>query len=318
MIDVIISLNEHSSYTIHKIMSSENLTEYLRIFRAVVDRESFSAAARELNMTPAWVARQVTRLEEHVNATLLIRTTRHLRLTDAGQDCYRTAGRVAEELQALRDHLQKDTTSITGTVRLNVPTVFALSRLGGQLAAFQKTYPNLTLDVTVSDRFVDLFNDGADIFLRIAHTLEDSNAVVQKVCDVPRVLCAAPGYLARGGTIARLSDIQDHKALVFSGLQSPNQWHLSDGKTTAWVDPNAVLRANNSLLLKKTALSGAGLAFLPRMIVEEELQSGGLVQLDRFVDCSPFQMYLLRPPLKHLPARTRIVWDFLSAGANAA
>jgi DNA-binding transcriptional LysR family regulator len=295
-------------------MSSENLTEYLRIFRVVVDRESFSAAARELNMTPAWVARQVTRLEEHMNASLLIRTTRHLRLTDAGQECYRVAGRVADELDLLRDNLQRTASQITGTVRLNVPTVFALGRLGNQLAEFQEKYPKLTLEISVTDSFVDLFNDDVDIVIRIAHALQDSSAIVRKIDDVPRVLCASKSYLAANPELSRLSDIKHHKALIFSGLRTPNQWHLSDGKTTAWIDPDAAFRANNSFLLKMAALSGSGLAFLPRMIVEEELRTGQLIHLSNFVDCSPFQMYLLRPPVKHLPARTKIVWDYLSAG----
>ena len=293
-------------------MSSENLTEYLRIFRVVVDRESFSGAARELSMTPAWVARQVTRLEEHMKASLLIRSTRQLRLTEAGQECYRAAGRVADELELLRDSLQRNSAQAAGTVHLNVPTVYALGGLGRQLAEFQEKHPQLCLEVSVTDRFVDLFNGDADIVVRIAHTLRDSSAIVQKIADVPRVMCAAPGYLAAHEKISRLSDIEGHKALVFSELQASNQWHLSDGKTTAWIDPKAAVRANNSILLKNAALAGTGLAFLPRMIVEEELTTGSLVELPDFADCSPFQMYLLRPPARHLPARTRVVWDFLS------
>ena len=293
-------------------MRSENVTEFLRIFRLVVERESFSAAARELNMTPAWVAKQVTRLEEHMNASLLIRSTRQLRLTDAGQECYRGAGRVADELQSLRDRLQCNSAQIAGSVRLNVPTIFALGPLGKQLAGFQDSFPNLTLEISISDSFVDLFNDDADIVVRIAHTLQDSTAVVRRIGDVPRVLCASPEYLANNRELSELTDFKHHKALIFSGLRAPNQWHLSDGKTAAWIDPNAALRANNSFLLKMAAIAGTGLAFLPRMIVEEELKTGQLVHVANFVDCSPFQMYLLRPPAKHLPARTRIVWDFLS------
>lgn len=293
-------------------MSAENLTEYLRVFRTVVEHESFSGAARALNMTPAWVARQVTRLEEHMKASLLIRSTRQLRLTDAGEETYRVAGRVAEELQSLRDSLQRNAAEITGTVRLNVPTVYALGQFGSRLADFQKRYPNLTMEVTATDSFVDVFNDEADIVVRIAHTLHDSSAVVRKIGEVPRVLCASPDYLAAQGALSSLDDIRRHRALVFSSLQASPQWHLSDGKTEAWIDPVAVVRANNSFLLKTAALAGIGLAFLPKVIVEDELRTGDLVHIPAFVDCSPFQMYLLRAPVKHLPARTRIVWDFLS------
>ena len=298
-------------------MSAENLTEYLRVFRAVVEHESFSGAARALNMTPAWVARQVTRLEEHMKASLLIRSTRQLRLTDAGEETYRVAGRVADELQSLRDSLQLKAAEISGVVRLNVPTVFALGRLGYRIADFQTRYPNLTLDIVATDSFVDVFNDEADIVVRIAHTLPDSTAITRKIGDVPRVLCASPEYLALSGYPKTFADLGRHKALVFSALQASTQWHLSDGDEETWIDPVACLRANNSFLLKTAALAGTGLAFLPKVIVEDELRTGALIHLSRFVDCSPFQMYLLRAPANHLPARTRIVWDFLSGGGGA-
>eukprot|EP00903_Cladosiphon_okamuranus_P002154 g2152.t1 len=252
-----------------------------------------------------------------MNASLLIRSTRQLRLTEAGEETYRVAGRVADELQSLRDTLQRDAAEITGTVRLNVPTVFALGKLGSRLAEFQRRYPKLTLDVTATDSFIDVFNDEADIVVRIAHSLHDSSAIVRKIGEVPRILCASPGYLDAHGGLSSLADIARHRALVFSSLQASPHWHLTDGKTEVRIDPVAVVRANNSFLLKTAALAGTGLAFLPKVIVEDELRTGDLVHISDFADCSPFQMYLLRAPVKHLPVRTRIVWDFLSGKDGA-
>lgn len=293
-------------------MSGDNLSDLLRVFRAVVDAENFSAAGRKLNMSPAWVAKQVTRLEAYLNTALLIRSTRALRLTDAGQECYRTAGKVAEELSTLKDKLHTDAKMVSGTVRVNVPSIVALDILAPQLAAFQVKYPNLKLDIVVSDSFVDVLNDDADIVFRVARTLSDSTAIVQQIADIPRVLCASEVYLRTASKIKNLQDLNNHKALMFSGLQNPMNWFLRHKNTEEWIAPSIAVQANNSFILKRAVMDGAGIAFLPRVIVETELRTGQLIHLDQFEDAAPFKLFLLRAPQKHLPIRIQVAWLYFA------
>ncbi|WP_417585686.1 LysR family transcriptional regulator [Pelagibacterium sp.] len=293
-------------------MTGEKLSDLLLIFRAVVDTDSFSAAGRRLNMSPAWVAKQVTRLEEHLEAALLIRSTRALRLTDAGHECYRTAGVVAEELEALKDKLHTKTHLMSGTVRINAPSVAALDILPQAFAAFQIRYPNLKLDTTVSDNFVDVLNEDVDIVFRIARSLSDSSAIAKRIGDVPRVLCASVEYLADAPPIKCLQDLQHHKALMFSNLQTPSSWFLKHGTIKERITPNITFQANNSYVLKRSAINGSGIAFLPKVIVEMELRLRKLVHLNAFTDAAPFKLYVLRAPQKHLPARTQAAWNFFS------
>lgn len=294
------------------IMKTQNLTEYLRVFRKVVDEKSFSATGRALNMSPAWVATQVTRLEQHLDSTLLIRSTRQLHLTDAGQQCYQTAVRITEELNTLTDQLHEKGSQINGSVRINVPSIFARDQLGRKIAQLRQQHPKLGLDVTVSDHFVDLFGGDQDIVVRIAQSLQDSAAIVRKIGEVSRVLCASPDYLAKNPAPKTLRDVEDHAALSFTGLNTADQWQLSDGTTSAWVQPSTVFRANNSPLIKYAAISGAGLAYLPKLLIEGELKSGALIEVTPLRDSAPLQIYALRAPVKHLPAKVQAVWDFLA------
>lgn len=293
-------------------MKSEKLSDLLVIFSAVVDASSFSAASRELKMSPAWVAKQVSRLEAYLDADLLIRSTRSMRLTDAGEECYRTAGKVSEELTALKDRLNTNSKMVSGTVRVNVPSIVAVELLAPHIEPFQNKYPKLKLDVVVSERFVDILDEDIDIVFRVARALSDSTAIVQRLADMPRVLCASESYLQSASNITSLQDLKTHKALMFSGLQNPESWALRDLHFEELITPNVVMRANNSFLLKRAAIDGAGVAYLPRVIVERELCTGQLIHLTQFEDAAPFSLFLLRAPQKHLPIRVQVTWRFFA------
>lgn len=293
-------------------MKSEKLSDLLVIFSAVVDASSFSAASRELKMSPAWVAKQVSRLETYLDADLLIRSTRSMRLTDAGEECYRTAGKVSEELAALKDRLNTNSKMVSGSVRVNVPSIVAVDLLAPHIASFQNKYPKLKLDVVVSERFVDILNEDIDFVFRVARALSDSTAIVQRLADMPRILCASESYLQSAPNIASLQDLKSHKALMFSGLQNPESWALRHLHFEELIVPNVVMQANNSFLLKRAAIDGAGVAFLPQVIVERELRTGQLIHLTQFEDAAPFSLFLLRAPQKHLPIRVQVTWRFFA------
>jgi DNA-binding transcriptional LysR family regulator len=293
-------------------MSSEKLSDLLAVFHAVVEAESFSAAGRTLNMSPAWVAKQVTRLETYLGAALLLRSTRSLRLTEAGQECFRTAGRVAGELETLREKLHADAQVVSGVVRVNVPSIIAMDVLAPRMAEFQALYPHLRLDVVVSDTFADVLSEQTDILIRIVSAMSDCSIIVQKTAELSRVLCASDAYLRTGPAVTSVADLAAHDGVMFSGPYSQGIWRLRHGGQVNEVAPKSVVQANNSFFLRRAALAGAGLAFLPSTIVTADIERGDLHHLAEFEDAEPFKIWLLRAPQKHLPRRIRVTWDFLS------
>ncbi len=293
-------------------MPGDNLSDLLRIFRSVADTGSFSAAGRNLNMSPAWVAKQVTRLEGSLGAALLIRSTRALRLTDAGRESYQTAGTVADELAVLKDKLSADSKMIVGTVRLNVPSIIAQEILARHLTEFQTKYPNLRLDIDVSESFAEILNEEIDIAFRVTRALDDSQAIAERISSVPRILCASKDYLSRMPEIENIQDIKHHKALAFTGLQGPSSWFLRSHGSEERITPNVVVHANNSFVLKQAAIDGAGIAFLPKVIVEDALRSGQLVHLPQIEDADPFNLFLMRAPRTHLPIRIQVAWRYFA------
>lgn len=296
-------------------MPGINVAECLRVFRVVVDRGSFSAAAKQLQISPAWAAKSVTGLEAHLGATLLVRSTRSLRLTEAGESCYRSAGRIAEELDALRTQMCEEATEISGSLRVNLPSIIAIHVMGEIAVDFQRQYPGIRLELIANDLFTDLLNEEYDVVLRLTPSLNDSGLIAQKLSEVPRVLCATRTYLDDAPRLDCAEDILKHRALLYSGLKTPDVWQLREGDKVSSITSNAVIQANNSYMIKSALLADAGLAFLPRLIVEQEIESGEIVELPFLKDANPLLLYALRAPSKYLPARTRVFWDFLAQQA---
>lgn len=251
------------------------------------------------------------RLEEHLNTTLLIRSTRSLHLTEAGYECYRSAGKIGEELTLLEDRMRDRTAEISGSVRISIPAILASSKMGKIASDFQDLYPKIKLDVSVSDRFIDVINDDFDLVLRITSSLDDSDLMVRKIADIPRILCASPKYLAEAPAINSPKTLPDHKCLVYGRLPSSSVWQLKENGKTLNIIPNAHMYINNSYMIKSALVAGAGIAFLPRLVVEDELISGEVVAVTNARDASPMQLFLLRAAIKHVPARVRALADYL-------
>lgn len=292
-------------------MSGINVVECLKVFRTVVDQGSFSAAAKALHISAAWAAKSVTGLEDHLNVTLLIRSTRSLRLTDAGQHCYRSAGKIIDEIDILQNQMRDEAIEISGTVRVNMPSIFAIQFMGKLAAKFQIEYPKIKLDLISNDNFSDVFGEEYDLVIRLTTSLSDSGLISRKLMEVPRILCATPGYLLQAHKLECVEDLAEHRCLLYSGLQVPDIWQLLENGQLINISPNAFIRVNNSYVIKAALLAGAGLAFLPRLIVENEVKTGEITKVSIFEDAYPLTLYALRAPSKHLPARTRVFLDFL-------
>lgn len=294
-------------------MAGINVAECLRIFKVAVDSGSFSDAGKLLNISPAWVAKSVTHLEKHLNTSLLIRSTRSLKITDAGLECYDFAEKITNNLQSLEEQMQTHSSEISGTVRINLPTIFGMSYMGEISANFQRKYPKINLELTTNDHFVDVLNEGYDIVLRIAHSLNDSNLIVQKLREIPRVLCATPEYLSNAPPLKTTNDIYAHRCLLYIGLQMSGTWDFEEQNTVVKVSPTAVMKFNNSYMIKSALLANGGIAYLPKLIVDKEIQARQLINLSFVQDPSPLSLYILRPPSKYLLTKTRVFINFLTS-----
>ncbi len=292
-------------------MSGINVTECLKTFRIVVDKGSFSAAGKEINISAAWVAKSITRLEEYLGTTLFIRSTRSLKLTDAGLECYQSAKKIIDEMMLLENRMRDKNEEISGRIRLSIPNILAINKIGPIIHDFQAQYPKVQLEIIVSDHFVDPINDEIDLVLRITSNLEDSELISRRISTVKRILCASPKYIATRGKIETVVDLATHTCLIYDRLHASNYWQVSEEDKIKTVKFNSSIKINNSYLIKSMLLEGAGVAFIPELVIEEDLKKGDIVQVTDAVDATPMQLYMLRPSTKHVPARIRALTNHI-------
>ncbi len=283
----------------------------MRILLQVVDSGGFARAAETLGLSNAAVTRQIGALEAHLGARLLNRTTRRLSLTEAGAEYCVRARAILEQIAEAESSAAEGTTRPTGTLRLSAPLSFGVLRLADELPLFRARYPQLKLDIDLSDRVVDLANEGFDVALRIATALE-SRLIARRIGPIDMVLCAAPEYLRRRGTPSRPADLANHEVLSYKYLWSGDEWAFTEetGRTlTVRVRP--AVHATNGDLLRRLAVAGGGIILQPAFIVEEDLRRGRLLRVLQDVQAPAFNLYAVYLSHQHLAARVRAFIAFL-------
>lgn len=294
-------------------MTSFNLVEGLRIFRTVVDAGSITQGARKLGLSVTWTAKNLERLEAHLGATLLQRTTRRLRLTEAGNSCYELAGRLINDVLEIEELIGQSAATPKGLIKISAPVSFAVCEFGSVLTSFRRIYPEVQLDVSLSDRFVDVVEEGFDLALRVAHSLPDSVLLARKLAPVRRIACAAPGYLKARGTPGHPRELQNHQCLVFSLLWQRNTWPFREHGKLLDIHPPTGFTTNNSLLIREAVVSGAGVALIPQPIVRDHLLAGTVVPILNEFEAEPLNLFLVRPPDRRTPRRVAVFVDYLMA-----
>lgn len=287
---------------------------FLALTRAV-DLGSFSAAARDLGVRPSSVSRLVAALEVEFGTQLLRRSTRRLSLTESGHACYERAQRVLAELGELRAMLANGGTGPRGLLRVNAPVSFGHRHVAPHVPAFLRRYPDLRLELDLSDHVVDLVEAGADVAIRIG-ALEDSSLVSRRLAAQRRFVCASPGYLSQAAPLERLEDLDRHECLGFH-LQPGDAWLLGrPGGPVREIPVRRRLRANNSDALLAAAIGGLGVALLPSWLAGDPIASGELVRLlpdyeGRFTrrEQGIYGVYLRNP---YLAPKVRLFLDHLA------
>lgn len=285
----------------------------MRVFVAVVDAGSFVRAANALDLSKTAVSRLVSDLEARLGVRLLHRTTRKLSLTSEGElfleRCRQLVDGVAEAEAELSTHAGE----AIGLLRVNVPVTFGLLHLAPLWPAFMALHPRVSLEVTLSDRLVDLVEEGFDIAVRIAR-LQESSLVSRQLTSTRLILCASPEYLRRHGTPLHPADLADHSVIAYSLTTMGDQWEFSGPqgqKEPMLVKVAPRMRTNSGDTCVAAALQHMGLVLQPSFLVGPHLESGALVEVMPEFRSTELGVYAVYPSRRHLTPKVRALVDFL-------
>jgi DNA-binding transcriptional LysR family regulator len=285
--------------------------EALAIFAKVVELRSFAGAASELALSKATVSKAVSRLEERLGARLFNRTSRRLALTDAGQRLASRAARLLADGEEAENETLAQSTAPRGLVRLAVPMSFGVKAVAPLLPEFLSQYPDVSIDLHLSDATVDLIGEGFDAGLRIAR-LPDSSLIARRLCGMPRYTVAAPSYLKRHGRPTHPMHLAEHKCFGYAYLSS-NVWHYTNAAgEQASVRPAGQLRVNNGEAVIPALIAGLGIADLPDFIVGDAIASGEVEVILKGWKQPEGAVHLVTPPGGPRPARVEVLAEFLT------
>ncbi len=292
-----------------------DLLHALSSFLRVVETGSFSAVARETNTSNSAVSRLVGQLEEHYKVRLFHRTTRHLSLTEDGQDLLGHARHIIDATTDMKDMLGKQRTAPTGRVRVGV-TAGAARLLTPGLKDLLQRYPGLSVEFVVREQFGDLIEDRLDLAMRLGQPA-DSSLMARSVGSFGRALVAAPSYLEKRGAPADPAGMAGHDCIVYDFGPASMRWRFMGPGGPHDVDVTSVFSANNSEVVRQAALAGHGLALLPEPQVIDDILSARLYRLLPDYPTERTHAFLVYPTRRHLAPRTRVVIDFLVARFEA-
>lgn len=281
------------------------------VFCRVVEAGSFTAAAERLSLSKGAVSKAVSRLEAGLGARLLHRTTRRQTLTEAGEAFHARASRAIEELEEAAREVGEHADRPRGHLRISAPTFFGAEILSRHIGDFRRRYPEITLEVVHSNRFVDLVSERFDTAVRISAPV-DSSLVMRKLAEVPMVFCASPAYLDRYGRPEAPEDLREHDCLVYTGSAKPHEWMAfgGDGQPiTVAVDGG--LHTNDDHTLRQAAIDGCGIVRMPRLFLRDAIDSGELIQIWPDDAARAVTLAVVYPSRRELPAKVRALVDFL-------
>ena len=278
--------------------------ELMGLFATVVEQGSFTGAAEVLGMPKSSVSQKISRLESQLGVRLLQRTTRRLSLTPQGELYVEHCQGLLALARSANLAMARLRSAPAGRVRITAPEATGTLLLGKILAEFRALYPEVVLELTLSDEQLDLVGEGYDLALRAA-PLKDSSLICRRIGQVPRYLVAAPDYLARHGEPQQLSELGRHACLVHSALPV---WPLQEG---GW-RPRGTCISNSLLALRELALNGGGIALLPDHVCQEDLIKGTLQKVLPSHPIPPNPFYLIYPSREHLAPALRSLMDFVA------
>jgi DNA-binding transcriptional LysR family regulator len=285
----------------------------MKVFRHVVEVGSFVGAAERMEMSAAMASKHVMHLEQQLGARLLNRTTRRVAPTEAGREYYERLSQVLTELEEAEQVVGAASVVPQGRLRVSSLSAFGLSHVMAAVADYAAQYPQVTVDITLSDRVVELIDEGFDVAIRASPSgLKSSSLIARQIATAHLVLCASPAYLRRHGTPKTVGDLARHNYLQYAGV-APLEIATATGDGTPRVRLTGNLIVNHLEAQRVIVLQGAGIAMLGTEVIGDDLAAGRLVPL--LVDDVPpreLPIHVVYASRRHLSAKVRSFVDFLA------
>lgn len=283
----------------------------MTVFITVTGSGSFAAAAKRLNLSPAAVTNHVQALEDHLGVRLINRTTRKLSLTEAGQHYFDRCTDILQQIEEADGAIGSLTAAPRGTLRVNATTVISTG-LDSLISGFSRTYPEIVLEIIVTDQMPDLVEDGIDVAIRYNH-IPDSSLVVRRLGGIRIIACAAPAYLERRGTPRIPADLAQHNCIAYTypGFTTfTREWPLIGPEGEISVPVSGNLHTNSAALISSAALEGRGIIMAPTFFIDRPLREGLLIRVLPDYHINEFQLIALFPHRRYMPAKLRVFLDF--------
>lgn len=283
----------------------------MRHFVEVARESGFTPAAEKLGLSRAQLSKSVMQLESALGTRLLNRTTRRISLTETGKTYFERCLSILEDIEDLEASTTEENKTPRGRLSICAPTSFGILHLQDALMEYQNQYSEVQINLSLTDRFIDVVEEGFDVVIRIA-ALEDSSLVARKIAPCKRLFCTSPEYLQKNGAPHVPQDLAIHPCLIYSNELRADTWNLEGPNGIESVKVNGPVCADNGDILKTAALNHMGVTLLPTFIVGDELKTGKLVQvLDDY--CPPdINIYAVFPSRRYLSVKVRSFVDHLN------
>lgn len=283
----------------------------LNVFRHVVELNGFAAAARHLGLSPAAVSKNIGELEAHLSVRLLNRTTRRMSLTEAGALYYVRVVRVLDDLEDADGTLGAMRIAPSGTLRVSAPMTVTLVALSDAIPRFLERYPDISLDLRLDDRRVNLVEEGFDVALRGSDNLEDSSLIARRLKTLEHVLCGAPDYFERFGTPQTPEEIAEHNCVQFTLSDHTTTWTFVKSGRTVIVPVDGRYKVTSSLAVRDALRAGFGISLTPWIYVKDDIAAGRLhTVLDDWLP-DETTLYAVYPSRRYVVSKVRAFVDFL-------
>ncbi|AYG67727.1 MULTISPECIES: LysR family transcriptional regulator [unclassified Rhizobium] len=284
----------------------------MSIFVKAVELGSFSAAADALNMSPQLVGKHVQFLEQHLGVRLLNRTTRRQHLTEVGSQFYERCRNILAEVEAA-EALAAETRAVPrGKLRVNAPVTFGIHALAPKLPKYLSAHPEVSIDLSLTNRMVDLIDEGYDTVFRIGD-LADSGLIARRLDPYRLVACAAPSYLQSHGAPSRPDDLRDHECLIFSHTMLRTHWDFEGPEGSVSIPISGRLMIDNGEALLNAALAGLGIVLQSFELIQSSLETGALVPILPGYGVPTRPLHILYAPDRRVTPKLRSFLDFVSA-----
>lgn len=303
-----------------KYPSTVGRTGEMEAFVQAATQQGFSAAAREMGLTPSAVSKLVGRLEQRLGVRLFNRTTRQLHLTPEGETFLARAGQILADIAEAESEVAESARQPRGLLRMHSNVAFAHYQLPGVMRDFSARYPEIHVEMIITDQLIDLIDAGGDLGVR-SGPLPDSTLVARRIGDMARVICASPAYLRQFGTPSRPQDLLEHNCMLLTTNPSLGRWSFRDPPESPGGEPGAVYslqvhgkyRANNAEMLMQWAIAGSGIARIPDLMANPAIRAGVLIPLlAPYHVAEPIPLWAVCPPGRQNTPRVQAMMTFLA------